>query len=130
MAIQVAVDKHKRRIEASLSGEVSIDEIRAAIDAAVRHPDFEPGFDVLSDHTRIRKAITTAQMEAMVAHLESLSTVMGGARWAIVTTKTASYGMMRMLSVRIQEVPMTVAVFRKRDEAEGWLAAPRPGGPR
>ena len=33
--------------------------------------------------------------------------------------------MMRMLSVKVQRVPMEVAVFRSEKEADGWLQASR-----
>jgi len=58
---------------------------------------------------------------AMVAHLETVARAVTGTRWAIVTVAPASYGMMRMLSVRAEKIPMTVRIFDDPDEAESWL---------
>ena len=49
-----------------------------------------------------------------------------GDRWAIVATVPASYGMMRMLSVHAERVPMDARVFERAEDAESWLDSPRP----
>jgi hypothetical protein len=125
MPVHQTVDAELRRIVATISGEVEISDILGAITAAVNDPAFQPGFDVYSDHTQITRFITPNQLAAMVAHLESLSDRLSGARWAIVTSAPASFGMMRMLEVHAERIPMEVRVFRSAGEAEHWLAGPR-----
>lgn len=124
MPLRHHVDVKRRRVVATLSGEVSLAEMLDAITASVSHPDFEPGFDVYSDHTGITRVFTTDQARRLAGHLASLSEQMAGSRWAIVTDKEASFGMMRMLSVFAQEVPMELEVFRSPEEAEQWLSLP------
>lgn len=125
MPIKQWVEPDRRRIRAVVDGDCSIFEMLGAIDFAIRDPDFVPGFDVLSDHTKIGEPLTTPQAQAIVTHLEGLAEQMAGSRWAVVTRKPASYGMMRMLSVLIKSVPMRLEVFSSFDEAEQWLASPR-----
>jgi SAM-dependent methyltransferase len=117
------VERDRRRVRAVVFGPLSIVEIVHAIDASVADPDFEPGFDVLSDHREVRQPITTAQLEAMVGHLGTLSEKLSGARWAVVTGSPASYGMMRMLAVFAERVGITVRAVHSLDEAEQWLAS-------
>lgn len=125
MPIRQRVEPHRRRVEATIFGEVTITDILEAISSSVADPEFQPGFNVLFDHTQITKVITTEQVEEMVEHLDSLSESMAGARWAVVTSLDASCGMMRMLSVLAERVPMEVGVFRNAEEAKGWLRSPR-----
>jgi hypothetical protein len=125
MPVHQEVDAARGRVIAKVYGEVTLEQMIATIDASVRDPAFRPGFDVLSDHLGIEKVITTQQLKGVVNHLRSLSQYMSGSRWAIVTRDPASYGMMRMLSVYAEEIPMDVRVFKSMDQAEEWLSSPK-----
>ena len=100
MPIKVWIDRDQRLIRSEVSGSFSEEDILNGINESVRHPDYEPGFDVLSDHTRVTEFITTAQAYSMARHLEFLSEQMANVRWAVVTREPASYGMMRMMAVK------------------------------
>ena len=104
MPIKQWVESDRRRIRAVVYGNFTISEILGAIDSAVQDPGFEPGFDVLSDHTEIGEPLTISQAQEMVSHLKKLAKQMAGSRWAVVTREPASYGMRRMLSVLIERV--------------------------
>ena len=123
MPIHSKIDAERRLIVATVFDEISDTDIIEALNASISDPDFERGFNVLSDHTRIARVITTEQVNLMVDHMESLSDHLAGARWAIVTNSPASYGMMRMLSVFAKRVPLELQVFRDADEANKWLAS-------
>lgn len=41
----------------------------------------------------------------------------------MVTREPASYGMMRMMSVLVERVPMEVQIFETIEEAEEWLGS-------
>ena len=87
---------------------------------------FQPGFGILSDHTEVGEPITTPQVMQLIEHFKTLSDVIAGARWAAVTSKPASYGMLRMISTLAESVPMEVEVFPTFEKAEAWLLAPKP----
>jgi hypothetical protein len=123
MPVDFKIDAARRLIVATVFDEISDTEIIEALTSSLNDPDFERGFNVLSDHTRITQAITTEQVKLLVNHMESLSDHLAGARWAIVTNSPASYGMMRMLSVFAERVPIELRVFRDADEANRWLAS-------
>ena len=108
-----------------MDGEVTVADLLDGVTTAVSDPRFERGFDVFSDHTEIEKVISPAQVHSLVDHLQKASASLAGARWAIVTVKPASYGMMRMLAVYAERVPMEIRVFLSHDEAEQWLATPK-----
>jgi hypothetical protein len=121
MPIQQWIERDKKRIRAVVVGALDIEEIYDAINRAIDDPDFEQGYDILSDHTGIDTALTRQQVLLTASHLETLTDHLAGTKWAVVTEKDASYGMMRMLSVFLEAVPIQLEVFRSLDEAEAWL---------
>ena len=122
MPIVTRIERDRKRVIAIVTGDLFLDEMINAINSATEDPDFEPGFDVLSDHTGINAPISTTQAETLASHLESLKEYYSGSRWAVVTEEAASYGMMRMLSVFLTKVPMDLEVFYSFEEAEKWLS--------
>lgn len=120
MPIALAVDQRCLLIRMQLSGTLTVDEMVAAVDTA-----FPPGetrrFNVFSDHRGLIDPVTTEQLQALVSHLVRRRTAVGGMRWAIVVGQPASYGMMRMLGVLAEQIPITVEVFNDPAEAARWL---------
>ncbi|OPL19253.1 MAG: hypothetical protein AVO35_11790 [Candidatus Aegiribacteria sp. MLS_C] len=131
MPIRVWIEPERRLVRIEIEGDSTTEDILDSIDDAVSDPDAEPGFSILSDHRAVGEPLTTPQVQAMVSRMESLREVMSGCRWAVVTHKPASVGMMRMLAVLLNRIPMTIEVFGTMEEAEDWLfggdrAAPAP----
>lgn len=124
MPIRSWIEKDKRRVRSVVVGDFTMTDILATIRGALDDPEFEPGFDVLADHTDIGEPITTAQLDDMIRYLAE-SRKLTGSRWAVVTRKPASYGMMRMFSALAERIAIEVDVFETFDEAESWLASPR-----
>ena len=125
MSIKCWIDKDHRRVQAVVSGDFTIDDIFRAIKGSTEDADFEPGFDILSDHTDVGEPLTAPQAEQMSSYLKNLSKVMAHSRWAVITNHPASYGMMRMLSVFLEELPMVLEIFGTLEEAERWLSQPK-----
>ncbi len=125
MSIKYWIEKDRRRIRAVASGDVTTEEILQALKGSTEHDDFQPGFDILSDHTNVGEPLSTQQARLMSAYLVGIRKVMANSRWAVVTRKPASFGMMRMLSVFLEEVPMTLRIFGTMEEAEEWLSQPK-----
>jgi hypothetical protein len=124
MPIDSWVEQDRRRVRAEVVGDFSTGDILRAIGDAVSHPEFERGFNTLSDHRQIGQPITTARLQEMTSHLRRLSAEFEGSRMAVVTTKPASYGMMRMPSVVVEDIPLYVRVFDSLAAAEAWLESP------
>ena len=114
-----------RRVQIVLSGILSFKEMEHTINSIVEDPSFSRGYDVFSDHTRLEKPIEADQAKKLAEYLETLREYFSDSRWAIVTKMEASYGMMRMLSVLLEKIPIVVEVFYSYDEAEKWLSLPK-----
>ena len=125
MSITATVDREAHLVRIEVAGTMMLSEMTKAIDGVIEEVGLAGGFDVLSDHRGLETPVTSAQLEALVWHLRLHGRSLRGRRWAIVTRTAASYGMMRMLSVLAERIPMQVSVFQNLVEAERWLAEPR-----
>jgi len=122
--MEVSLDPERRRINVRLVGDFTLEEILDGIARAVSHPDFEPGFDILSDHTLIERAIETDELTSVAERMRDLAPVLDGGRMAVVVSRPASLGMMHMMRVVLEDV-LDVRVFPSVSDAEVWLARPR-----
>ncbi|MDF1505857.1 STAS/SEC14 domain-containing protein [Roseisolibacter sp. H3M3-2] len=120
MPITFRVDRAARLIRAEVEGAFSAEDMIRCVADAAEAVGREPGWHILSDHRRIGTPSTRPQVEQLVARLEALRDTFAGSRWAVVVGSPASYGMMRMLGMLAEGVPMTVRPFEDADAAEGW----------
>ncbi len=125
MAITYWIEKEKKRIQALVVGKFTMEDIIQTIYQVTADPNFQAGFDILSDHTGIEEVITTEQIKITTSHLTTLSHHFTGSRWAVVTTRDASFGMMRMFSIYLEKILITLKVFRSITQAEKWLVSAR-----
>jgi len=123
--ITFTVDPARRLVQATVVGDFDTADIVRVITGAADHPDFMPGFGILSDHWEIGEPMTPAQLRDLTGLLRQLADRFAGGRWAVVTTKPASYGMMRALSMLTSDGPMRVEVFKTMEEAEEYLSSAR-----
>ncbi len=121
MSIRYWVQPERRRICTEIVGDFTSEEIRETISNSLTDPDCGPGFHILSDHRRIGEPIKTAELKQMLGFLASFRDKLRGTRWAIVTIKPASMGMMNMLAVMANDLPLEVRVFQSKKTAELWL---------
>lgn len=119
MPITYRLDREARLVRAEVRGEFTAQEMLATVAGAAAEAG-QPGFNVLSDHREIGTPATREQVERLVDFLELLRAHVAGARWAVVVSKPASFGTMRMLEALAERVPLTVRVFFDLERAERW----------
>lgn len=125
MPIVVDVDPRRLLIRMELSGTLTVDEMVVAVDEVIAL-DASRDCSLLSDHRSLVVPAATAQLHALVSHMIKRRADLGGKRWAIVVERPVSYGMMRMLGVLAEQVPVVVEVFKDPAAAERWLGLPSP----
>lgn len=121
MPIRYRVDPGARLVRAWVEGDFTMADVVDCIAGAAADPGFVPGFDILSDHTQIGEPLTPDQAREMVQLIGTMQESFAGARWAVVATQPASYGMARMFSVLAREIPVYVEVFPTLEEALAFL---------
>jgi hypothetical protein len=122
MPISYSVDVARGRLHMTIEGEFTSAEISSTIREIVRHPDLPDDFTALSDHTRVTRPINQAQLVGLVSIMEEFPGRFAKVRWAIVSTRPASYGMMRVLAARADlALGMQVRIFFDVQRATKWL---------
>jgi hypothetical protein len=106
----------------TVEGEFTFEEISSIIREIATHPELPDDFTALSDHTRVTRPITPAQLVGLVSIMEEFPGRFANARWAVVSTRPASYGMMRLLVARSDlALGMKARVFFDVQRATKWL---------
>jgi hypothetical protein len=121
MPIDLQLDKTNDVIYRTVTGRVSADELLENLECTRNHPDYHPGMASLSDMRDYVHQATNADIRRIAQffteHLEDIR----GSRAAIVVSKTASYGMSRMLQSYLEGAPLSVLVTYDLAEAKQWL---------
>jgi len=119
--ITTVVDPKKRLVRFTIRGVMDSDEMLASVDKALAQLDDKGGYDILSDHRLVDKPATPEQVKLLMAHLAVNGQRLRGARCAVIVGNEASYGMMRMMSVRAEQLGIDVGVFRELEAALQFL---------
>jgi hypothetical protein len=129
MPITYVIDPERGRLDMAVEGEFTSEEMCSVMRAIIASSSLPDGFTALSDHTGVRRAISASQLIALVAIMEQSPERFASARWAIVSTRPASYGMMRVLAARAHlALGMRVGIFFDARRAAEWLDEPREDG--
>jgi hypothetical protein len=99
----------------------TLEEWMRSVDALLADPDYTPGMGVLHDRRRIANSPSSQEVSAAVAFIEARASAVGNARWALVASSTAGYGMDRMAQMLLQGTSVTLRVFHELGEAEDWV---------
>ena len=127
MPITFRIDHEARLVRVDIVGDWALDEVLSAITDATA--EFKAvHYNVLADHRQIGRIINRGELEQFTDRLSELQKHFAGARWAVVVSNAASYGMMRMFSVMAERIPLLVNVFENYDAAERWVTADDPPG--
>jgi hypothetical protein len=122
MGINYSIDSEARIVRLTHVGSSAIEEYEATLTAIFRSPLYRPGFGFLVDR-RGFEAPPSSFVQQLVSFLQRNRGSVAGARWAVVASTPAGYGMARvgqMLAEAAEHV-VIVDAFRSVAEAEAWL---------
>ena len=97
------------------------DEWNATMRRLLADPDFQPGFDFLTDRRMAEAAPTADYLRRAVSFLDLNRKRLGHCRWALVVTGPAAFGMGRMAEALCSETSVQMRVFTDLMEAQSWL---------
>lgn len=119
MPIIMSVDTVRGRLHVVADGVVTYPEIVAHLMAERDESDLS--LPELIDATLARIDITSAEVRSIVDILRGFERTAALGPTAVLVADDASYGMLRVLEMLIDEV-CHIRPFRRLDEAERWLA--------
>ncbi len=126
MPVSYTIDPTARLVQFVISGEFESADIMTLLRSVAADPNFQAGFDFLSDNRLVTRPVTTEQVKLMASFVAHGPPIFVGARAAFVTNSAASFGMMRMFASLAEEISLDVRVFSDVDAAGAWLSQPRP----
>jgi hypothetical protein len=84
-------------------------------------PEFETGFNFLSDRRSASEARSSDYLKAALSFLKYHENEMGSCKWATVVSTMAAFGMGRMAQILSENLSTRIEVFKDIDEAREWL---------
>ena len=125
MPIDVLVDKEKGLVHGKVTGDVTPEEWIASFAAVLDHPDFDLKMPILIDLTAVTHRLSALDVRHLADFLLARGpSALWGAREAVVVSKPASYGMVRVFQSYVEGSGLQLAVFYDLNEAKDWLGRP------
>jgi hypothetical protein len=122
MAIKTTIDPDAGLITFSVTGDMTLDDTRRAVDEVVGKPGFDPAMNSLWNLKEARIAITMTELPAMLAHFSSIGDRRGtGYKVAILVRRNEDFGLSSIFEMNAPMLPFDVRVFRNTSEAMEWL---------
>ena len=121
MPVEVSIDRTRRVVFITISGTVGMDSWISKLDAVLSMPEYEVGMWGLIDIREADHQTGIEDIAKMARYLVHNYRRIKGSKVAVVTGKTVSYGLMRMLETQLLGLPFKFRVFYEMEEAERWL---------
>ena len=123
MPVKTKIDPAQGVRVHTVTGELTVHELKATLVALYDDPNFQSGHDALWD---LREASLTGFTADDVRHIVNLVkdgwVDRGSAKAAMVVSRTADFGMVRMYEIQLATADEDrTSVFRDIDEAYAWL---------
>lgn len=125
MPIAVQIDRERRLVVATVTGDVHDDEL-LEYQRGVWSDESLAGYNEMFDLTHVGSVrdITSTGLSSVAQCAVSMDAACERTKFAVVAPQDISFGLARMYEALRTEMPgsrRAIAVFRSRDEAEAWL---------
>jgi hypothetical protein len=125
MPVLYKLDAANGIIRTKCVGDVTLEEVLGHFEELARDPDCPSRLDVLLDLT---EETTIPQIHELRAVTRAIAKVRERVRFcavAVVATRDALFGMLRMFQVFTEALFREAQIFRTLEEAEAWLQSQR-----
>jgi hypothetical protein len=125
MPVTYVIDTKEKLIRTSCVGDVTVHEVIEHFRTLERDPACPGRLDVFLDVSKTTSLPFTGEISAVAVEISRIKKKVRFNICAVVATRDALYGMLRMFSVLAGPYFTAIRVFRVADEAEEWLASQR-----
>jgi hypothetical protein len=116
------VSPEERTVYLTVNEGAPFDAFRNALESALADPAYRPGFNFLSDCSRMTTLPDPSQMRRGADFFRQPAAITGGCRWAMVASTPALQGMQGAFGGVIETVwGAQTKVFDDTEEARRWL---------
>lgn len=127
MPVTYSIDASRRMIHTICSGALTFAEVIGHFRELSVDPACSGHLDVLLDLSDTSTLPERRQLGAVNAELDAIRRKVQFGLCAIVATRDALFGMMRMFEVLAGDYFQATRVFRAIDQAEAWLLSKQAG---
>jgi hypothetical protein len=125
MPIQTNIESGTGFRTHTVTGDISLDDVRSTLEETYAHPDFRPEAAAIWDLTAATGDVPTEDIRHLADFVGKL---VGGAatgKVALLVSEDFEFGMARMYeSILGGQSSKPIMVFRDRSKADRWLSEP------
>jgi len=125
MPVTYVIDTQQKLIRTKCIGNATLPEVIGHFRELERDPDCPHQLDVFLDLSETTSLPLTHYFSAVAAEIGRIKKKVRFNACAVVATRTALFGMLRMLEVMAAPYFGAFRVFRAASQAEEWLASQR-----
>jgi hypothetical protein len=115
------MDVERDLVNVTLSGPLGTEEFLAGFNRLLAHADYHPGMRILVDMREHVHQIGAEGIDQIARTFIHTSEAIRGSVVAVVVARAVSYGLLRMLQIKVSEAPFAFYVFYDLREAEESL---------
>lgn len=121
MPVVFEIDRVRGIIRTRCVGDVSLEDVIGHFHVLESDPACPSRLDVLLDLSDMTSLPKPEQLRVVSAEIDRVGARVQFGACAIVASRTALFGLLRMFEVYAEERFRATRVFRQVDEAEAWL---------
>ncbi|MEP5764120.1 MAG: STAS/SEC14 domain-containing protein [Halieaceae bacterium] len=122
MPVIYELDRTSALIRTRCVDQVTVTEIAAHFQELLGEAELPNPLDTLLDLSEMQGVPEANELQSVVTEMALLKQRLGLGAIAIVAEEDIMFGMIRMFTVFLEPHFTGVSVFRKAQEAEGWLS--------
>ena len=123
MPITYQIDTDKRTIRTKAAGYVTLQEVIDHFQILAQDPQCPDRLDVFLDLSEVDSLPETPQLSTVIDALKRIRAKVHFQACAILASRNALFGMMRMFEALAEKFFRVTSTFRIASEAEAWLVS-------
>ena len=123
MKVNTVVDKRDEIMIHTVTGEMTIDEIKSSYETILSHPEFQEDMNSIWDMRDADASKFESQDVIRIArYFETQFKNRAEFKVAVIVSRTLEYDLSRMYQVAAADLPAKIRIFHNLEEAKKWLA--------
>ncbi|MBD3671796.1 MAG: hypothetical protein HUJ29_13585 [Gammaproteobacteria bacterium] len=126
MSLETEIRESEGLVVHTITGELSLDEVKQATVRLFSNPAFRPDMSILVDlREGTANALSQQDLDDFVELTQAMDEKRGNGRSAILAARDVDFGIGRILQALLDGSSRSLQVFRDYKQALKWLLAPR-----
>ena len=123
MKVNTVVDKKALTMIHTVTGEMTLDEIKSSYEAILSHPEFQEGMNSIWDMRNADASKFDRQDVIRVArYFETQFKNRAKFKVAVIVIRDLEHDLSKIYQVAAADLPAKIGIFNDLEEAKKWLA--------